>query len=46
MNPKILLRYWRTILIVAEMTVRQQMMDMFIIFAVLFQPIIIAVLAL
>ncbi|HSQ39382.1 MAG TPA: hypothetical protein VLM78_04415, partial [Anaerolineales bacterium] len=46
MNPKILLRYWRTILIVAEMTIRQQMMDMFVIFAVLFQPIIIAVLAL
>ena len=46
MNPKILLRYWRTILVVAEMTVRQQMMDMFILFAVFFQPIIIAVLAL
>ena len=46
MNPKILLRYWRTILIVAEMTIRQQMMDMFILFTILFQPIIIAVLAL
>jgi len=45
-NPKILLRYWRTILVVAEMTIRQQMVDMFVIFAVLFQPIIIAVLAL
>ena len=46
MNPKILLRYWRTILVVAEMTVRQQLTDGFILFAVLFQPIIIAVLAL
>ncbi|MFZ5856626.1 MAG: ABC transporter permease [Chloroflexota bacterium] len=46
MNVKILLRYWRTILIVAEMTIRQQMMDMFILFTILFQPIIIAVLAL
>ena len=46
MNPKILLRYWRTVLVVAEMTIRQQMVDMFVIFAVLFQPIIIAVLAL
>lgn len=46
MNPKILLRYWRTILVVAEMTIRQQMTDMFVIFAVLFQPIIIAALAL
>ena len=46
MNIKILLRYWRTILIVAEMTIRQQMMDMFILFTILFQPIIIAVLAL
>lgn len=46
MNAKVMLKYWRTILVVAEMTVRQQMTDMFILFAVLFQPIIIAVLAL
>ena len=46
MNVKVLLRYWRTILVVAEMTIRQQMMDMFILFTILFQPIIIAVLAL
>jgi ABC-2 type transport system permease protein len=46
MNPRVLLRYWRTILVVAEMTVRQLLMDMFILFAVFFQPIIIAVLAL
>jgi len=46
MNFKVLIKYWRTILVVAEMTVRQQLMDMFILFAVLFQPIIVAVLAL
>lgn len=46
MNIKVLVKYWRTVLIVAEMTIRQQLMDMFILFAVLFQPIIIAVLAL
>lgn len=46
MNIKTLVKYWGTILVVAEMTVRQQLMDMFILFAVLFQPIIIAVLAL
>lgn len=46
MNVKVLLKYWRTILIVAEMTIRQQLTDGFILFAVLFQPIIIAVLAL
>ena len=46
MNARVLLRYWRTILIVAEMTIRQQLMDGFIIFTVLFQPIIIALLAL
>src|SRR5687768_8098119 len=46
MNAKTLLKYWRTILIVAEMTIRQQLTDGFILFAVLFQPIIIALLAL
>ena len=46
MNVKTLLKYWRTILIVAEMTIRQQLTDGFILFAVLFQPIIIALLAL
>jgi len=46
MNIKILIKYWRTILIVAEMTMRQQMTDGFIVFTVLFQPIIIAVLGL
>ena len=46
MNIKVIIKYWRAVLVVAEMTVRQQLMDMFILFAVLFQPIIIAVLAL
>jgi ABC-2 type transport system permease protein len=46
MNVRVLLKYWRTILVVAEMTIRQQLMDGFIIFTVLFQPIIIALLAL
>src|SRR5215208_2898606 len=46
MNIKTLIKYWRTILVVAEMTMRQQMTDGFIIFTVLFQPIIIALLGL
>jgi ABC-2 type transport system permease protein len=46
MNLIKIFRYWRTVLIVAEMTVRQQLMDAFIIFTVLLQPIMIAVLAL
>lgn len=46
MNLLVIARYWRTILIVAEMTIRQQLMDGFILFTVLFQPIIIALLAL
>jgi ABC-2 type transport system permease protein len=45
MNIRTLIKYWRTILVVAEMTVRQQLMDGFIVFTVLFQPIIIAVMA-
>ncbi len=46
MSAKVLIKYWRTILVVAEMTLRQQMTDGFIIFTVLFQPIIIALLGL
>ena len=41
-----LVKYWRTILMVAEVTIREQMTDGFILFTILFQPIIIAVLAL
>ena len=39
MNIRVLAKYWRTILVVAEMTIRQQLMDGFILFTVLFQPI-------
>lgn len=46
MNLRTLREYRRTIMIVAEMTIRQQLMDGFVIFTILFQPIMIAVLAL
>ena len=46
MNIRVLIKYWRTILVVAEMTLRQQMVDGFVVFTVLFQPIIIALLGL
>ena len=46
MNVRLLAKYWRTILVVAEMNIRQQMTDGFILFTVLFQPIIIAMLGL
>lgn len=46
MNLRMLTKYWRTILVVAEMNIRQQMTDGFILFTVLFQPIIIALLGL
>ena len=46
MNIRLLAKYWRTILVVAEMNTRQQMTDGFILFTVLFQPIIIALLGL
>jgi len=38
--------YLRAVLITAEMTLRQNVADMFILFAILFQPLIIAILAL
>ena len=46
MNLRMLAKYWRTILVVAEMNIRQQMTDGFILFTVVFQPIIIAMLGL
>jgi ABC-2 type transport system permease protein len=46
MNIRVLAKYWRTILVVAEMNLRQQMTDSFVVFTVLFQPIIIALLGL
>jgi ABC-2 type transport system permease protein len=46
MNIRLLAKYWRTILVVAEMTLRHQITDGFVLFTVLFQPIIIALLGL
>ena len=46
MNFRNLFKYWRTVLTVAEVTLRHQMNDSFILFAILVQPLIIAVLAL
>lgn len=46
MNYANLFKYWRTVLVVGEMSIRQQLNDGFIIFAVIFQPMIIAILAL
>jgi ABC-2 type transport system permease protein len=46
MKVSTLITYWRTILMVAEVSIRTQLTDGFILFTVLFQPIIIAVLAL
>ena len=46
MNPGLFLKYWRTILIVAEMNLRQMITDGFILFTVVFQPILIALLGL
>jgi ABC-2 type transport system permease protein len=46
MNYRNLFRYWRTVLTVAEMSLRTQFSEGFVIFAVIFQPMIIAILAL
>jgi ABC-2 type transport system permease protein len=46
MNFRNIFRYWRTMLTVAEMTIRHQFNDSFILFAVLIQPMVIAILAL
>ena len=46
MNFKNVIKYWRTILTVAEVTLRHQWNDSFILFAILVQPMIIAILAL
>ena len=46
MNFRNIFRYWRTMLTVAEVTLRHQFNDSFILFAILVQPLIIAVLAL
>lgn len=46
MNYGNIIKYWRTVLIVAEMSIRMQLNDGFILFAIIFQPMIIAILAL
>lgn len=46
MKFKNLFTYWRTVLTVAEMTLRHQWNDSFILFAIIVQPMIIAILAL
>jgi ABC-2 type transport system permease protein len=46
MNYANVFKYWRTVLIVAEMSIRQQFNDGFVVFGVIFQPMIIAILAL
>lgn len=46
MNFRTLVRYWRTVLIVAEMNLRMGLMEPFVIFTVFIQPILIAALAL
>ena len=38
MNVRMLAKYWRTILVVAEMNIRQQMTDGFILFTVMCAP--------
>lgn len=46
MNYGNIFKYWRTVLIVAEMSIRTELNDGFILFAIVFQPMIIAILAL
>lgn len=46
MNYGNLFKYWRTVLTVAEMSLRTQFSEGFVIFAIIFQPMIIAILAL
>lgn len=46
MNFKNLFHYWRVVLTVAELTLRHQMNDSFILFVIIVQPVLIAILAL
>jgi ABC-2 type transport system permease protein len=46
MNYKNIFKYWRTVLVVAEMSFRTLLVDGFALFAIIFQPMIIAILAL
>ena len=45
MNFRNLFRYWRTVLLVAEITLKQQMVDSFILFTIIVQPLAVATLA-
>jgi ABC-2 type transport system permease protein len=46
MSLKMIRDYWRTIVMVAEMTIRQTVMDGFVVFTVLLQPLMIAIMGL
>lgn len=46
MSFKNIFKYWRTVMVVAEMTLRHLINDSFVIFGILVQPVIIATLAL
>jgi ABC-2 type transport system permease protein len=46
MNFRTLIKYWRTVLVVAEMNLRMSIMEPFVVFTVLIQPLLIAVLGL
>jgi len=46
MSFRNLFKYWRPVLMVAEMTIRHQLNDAFVLFTILVQPILIAVLGL
>jgi ABC-2 type transport system permease protein len=46
MNFRLLFRYWRTVLVVAEMNLRLGITEPFVVFTVFIQPILIALLAL
>jgi len=46
MNFRTLLKYWRTVLVVAEMNLRMSIMEPFVVFTVFIQPLLIALLGL
>ena len=46
MNFRTLVKYWRTVLVVAEMNLRMSIMEPFVVFTVFIQPLLIALLAL
>ena len=46
MNFRTVVKYWRTVLVVAEMNLRMSLMEPFVVFTVLIQPLLIALLGL